>query len=340
MNLDFLNKLIPTFIILTMIFTSGYTQSSSIDNQQKDYGKQVRWVGQYPLLNTERKSKSVLESIGDFIFGEKYQVRLTKPISILANNPDSFLVMDQANGVIFQILNNNSELPQFLKNSTTNFPSLVGICSLPNNVILFTDSRLNQIYIVNNNRKNFKSFNDTISLKQPTGIAFSKVTHELWVVETGAHRISVFNEQGIRIKTIGKRGNKQGEFNYPTFIWIDKEGNVYIVDSMNFRIQIFNKRGEFVSLFGQVGDATGYFARPKGIATDSFGNIYVVDALFHNVQIFDKFGKFLYYFGQQGRGPGEFWLPIGIFIDDKDFIYVADSYNSRVQIFQLVNTAE
>jgi len=84
--------------------------------------------------------------------------------------------------------------------------------------------------------------------------------------ETGAHRISVLNRKGEIIKRTGSRGNGPGEFNFPTFIWIDKLGNAYVVDSMNFRIQIFNKNGEFVSAFGEIGDATGYFARPKGIA--------------------------------------------------------------------------
>ena len=67
------------------------------------------------------------------------------------------------------------------------------------------------------------------------------------------------------------------EFNFPTFIWIDNKGIVYLVDTMNYRIQILDKTGNFIFSFGSIGDATGYFARPKGIATDSHGNIYVAD---------------------------------------------------------------
>jgi DNA-binding beta-propeller fold protein YncE len=216
--------------------------------------------------------------------------------------------------------------------------SLVGICYGPNSSILFTDSHARTIYSLTAEKKNLRILNDTLKLEQPTGIAYSMVNKEIWVVETKAHRIAVLNEKGELLRRLGKRGNGPGEFNYPTHIWIDKKGLIYITDAMNFRIQVLNAGGEVVSIFGEAGDASGYLASPKGIATDSFGNIYVVDALFHVVQVFDIKGKLLYKFGNQGHGNGEFWMPSGIYIDNQDNIYVADSYNSRVQVFQLIFT--
>ena len=44
--------------------------------------------------------------------------------------------------------------------------------------------------------KKLIEFNDTNQLMQPTGLAYSAVNDEIWVVETGAHRISVFNRKG------------------------------------------------------------------------------------------------------------------------------------------------
>lgn len=296
----------------------------------------VRWVRQFPSIETNKTKQGFTKRIARIIFG-KNPVVISKPINVFGENSKTFWVLDQGTGKIIQIHQNSAEIPRFLDKELTRFTSLVGICNMNNHGILFTDSRLQNIYLIDQSKRKLTPLNDSLSLKQPTGIAYSTLNDEIWVVETGAHRISVLNKKGEIIKRIGHRGNGNGEFNYPTFIWIDQLGNVYVVDSMNFRIQIFSKDGEFVSTFGQIGDATGFFARPKGIATDTFGNIYIADALFHVIQIFDKSGNFLYRFGEQGHGEGQFWMPAGIFIDDKNYIYVADSYNSRIQIFQLVN---
>ncbi len=294
----------------------------------------VKWVGEYPSKGGKQNS-GFMEKVSGIILGKK-KVEITKPFAILGKSPDNFWVLDQGSGTLIKNDNGQSEVPPALRKENMQYPSLTGICSFPNNQILFTDSRLNKIFILSSNQKDLRVLNDSLSLDQPTGIAWSNINKEIWVVETHAHRIAILNPKGEIIRRIGRRGSGHGEFNYPTFIWIDSSGKVYIVDSMNFRLQIFNKEGEFISSLGEIGDASGYFARPKGVATDSHGHIYIADALYHVVQIYDKDGNFLYYFGSQGHNKEQFWMPTGIFIDEKDYIYVADTYNSRVQIFQLV----
>jgi DNA-binding beta-propeller fold protein YncE len=256
-------------------------------------------------------------------------------MSVVAINPDTFWVADQGKGSILRVFKGMGEITQFRDQEPENFPSIVGSCHTPDGKILFTDSKLNKIFRFVPGNRELQIFNDSISLDQPTGIAYSAVKEEIWVVETKAHRISVFNKNGELLKQIGGRGNGPGEFNFPTYIWIDRSGTIYVVDAMNFRIQIFDRNGDFISAFGEIGDASGYFARPKGVATDSFGHIYVTDVLYHAVQVFDQNGKLLYVFGSRGSEKEQFWMPTGIFIDDRDFIYIADSYNSRIQIFQL-----
>ena len=313
---------------------SGWAQDTVLllDNMDAEINR-IRFVTKFPPEKGVVE-KGIFDRIGEFIFGKNQALILSKPISVIAENPESYWVLDQGLGVLLKVQDKVGEIPQPIKEK---YSSLVGICASSYREIFFTDSRVNKIFKLNLDDHKLVEFNPSVELNQPTGIAYSRLNDELWVVETAAHRISVFNRMGEVVRQIGKRGESPGEFNYPTFIWIDKAGVVYIVDSMNFRIQILNSDGELISVFGQIGDATGYFSRPKGIATDSFGNIYVVDALFHAVQIFDKNGNLLYHFGKQGREDGQFWLPTGIFIDDNDYIYISDSYNSRVQVFQLIN---
>ncbi|NOX85836.1 MAG: hypothetical protein GXO86_07725 [Chlorobi bacterium] len=325
------------FCLLYLVFLLPVRaqETEGIYDQKGVEINRLRLVTKFP---TEKSKVEVnlVDRIAEFFFGKKEAIVLSKPISVFAENPDSFWVLDQGLGSLLKVQDGVGEIPQSFHQHYT---SLVGICALPQGDLLFTESRLNKVFKLNKDESADKllEFCPAVKLDQPTGIAFSSLKNEVWVVETALHRITVLDLQGKVIRHIGKRGDGPLEFNFPTFLWIDKSGLVYIVDAMNFRVQILNSEGEFISMFGEIGDATGYFSRPKGIATDSFGNIYIVDALFHAVQIFDKNGNFLYYFGGQGRKDGKFWLPTGIFIDDNDFIYVADSYNSRIQVFQLIN---
>ncbi|TFH24474.1 MAG: 6-bladed beta-propeller, partial [Bacteroidia bacterium] len=292
----------------------------------------VQWIGQFPGEESQ-KAPGFGDRMSRLVFGKKPQ-ELIKPFNVVAVDPGQYWILDQGSGGVFEVLAKEGQLLRCMKRANQDFPSLVGMCGTPAGDIFFTDSSLDKIMRVADGE--LSVFADALSFEQPTGIAFHRQSGEIWVVETGAHRISVLSREGERIRSIGGRGTAPGLFNYPTFIWIDSSGRVYVVDSMNFRVQILNAKGQAVSTFGTSGDATGNMARPKGLATDSHGHIYVADALFHAVQIFDDQGRFLTSFGSQGQEKGKFWMPTGIFIDEEDHIYVADSYNARVQIFQLV----
>ena len=292
----------------------------------------IRWISQFPD-NKGEKIQSFGDKISRVVFGKRPQV-LVKPFNLVAENPEHYWVLDQGAGSLFEVEEGEGRPHRSMRRAEQHYSSLVGICEGPGGSLLFSDSRIGKVMQVKGDR--LTVFADSLTLVQPTGIAFNKSTGEIWVVETGAHRVSIFSSEGKRLLSIGERGREQGSFNFPTFIWIDSEGRAYVVDSMNFRVQVFDSKGSFLFAFGEAGDATGYMARPKGVAVDSRGHIYVADALFHVVQIFDREGQFLFSFGGQGQGEGEFWMPSGIFIDPSDHIYVADSYNARVQVFQLV----
>ena len=312
-------------LLLTMVFLVSAGAQAGVEYS-------VQFIGQFPGEES-LKASGFGDRVSRLIFGKKPQ-EVIKPFNVVAADPGHYWILDQGSGGVFEVVNGEGQLIRSMKRANRDFPSLVGICGLPAGELLFTDSRLNLVMSVADG--DLSVFADTLSFKQPTGIAFNRVTGEIWVVETGAHQISVLSRDGELIRTLGGRGTTPGLFNYPTFIWIDRGGRIYVVDSMNFRVQILNGEGQVEGTFGESGDATGNMARPKGVATDSQGHIYVTDALFHAVQIFDDQGKFLYSFGSQGQGQGKFWMPLGIFIDERDNIYVADSYNARVQVFQLV----
>ena len=299
---------------------------------QSGTGYDIRWMGQFPPVEADKKG-SFGEFVSKLVFGKK-PGEVIKPFGIVATHPGHFLILDQGAGAVFECFNGEAELLRAMKKSSREFPSLVAMCKIRGGDLLFTDSRMNLVFRISGDKLSLLS--GSVAFDHPTGIAYCKEKDEIWVVETGAHRITILNRDGDLVRYIGERGSGPGAFNYPTFIWIDGDGKVYVVDSMNFRVQVFDQEGSILHSFGESGDATGYMARPKGVATDSRGNIYVADALFHVVQIFDREGNYLYNFGGQGQGTGKFWMPAGIYNDEHDYIYVADSYNSRIQVFQRV----
>jgi DNA-binding beta-propeller fold protein YncE len=169
----------------------------------------------------------------------------------------------------------------------------------------------------------------------------------IYVVDTGGldndkHHIFIFNRQtGKLLKTIGKRGQGEGEFNLPLQASITKDGTLYVVDSANFRVQYFDDEGNYKGKFGELGRRSGQFSRPKGVATDLDGNIYVTDTAFGNFQIFTPAGDLLLFIGTRATsgGPGLYSLPAGIDVDEQGRIYVVDQFFRKVDIFRPIDVA-
>jgi DNA-binding beta-propeller fold protein YncE len=174
----------------------------------------------------------------------------------------------------------------------------------------------------------------TSHLERPSGLVISG--DRLFVADSQRHRIVIFDLAGNYKSEFGKRGIALGEFNFPTHLAADTQGNLFVTDSMNSRVQVFDTTGNSKRQLGKIGDSPGHFSRPKGVGVDALGSVYVIDGLFDNVQIFDQTGRLLLNFGEPGSGPGEFWLPNGIAITRDNHIFVADSYNRRVQVFKYI----
>jgi DNA-binding beta-propeller fold protein YncE len=329
-----MHKYIFIFVLLYIISNCSLAIAQKSDTSENNDRFYVQYLDEISSKDAVIKDKSFLQSVAEFFVG-KDQERLLKPYSIFAEDTSNIIVLDQDLQTIVKIDLKKPSFDIIEFDSVKAFPSLVAITKLPQNKVAITDSRYNKVFVCDIANNTVRLLNDTLNLDHPTGIAYCELTNQIWVVETGKHRIVVLDNNGQIIRTIGQRGNNPEEFNYPTNIWIDKNGKVYIIDAMNYRVQIFNQDGKFLNTFGEIGDASGFFASLKGIATDSFGHIYIVDAAYHTVQIFNEKGDFLYNFGNQGTSQGKFWLPTGIYIDEDNHIYVTDSFNRRVQIFEL-----
>lgn len=317
------------FFFVPILFNSIVLGGSLTKNEDNCKHPKIIWIGEISNETLDSNNGGFLNRLVDVIFGND-ELTIIKPFSVTSIQGNELCILDQESKQILMYSSSTNQLESLFDEPVLKSP--VGLCTYSDKIV-FTDSELNSVLIYDFGSEEVSTLNS--SLQQPTGIIYLEELDEFWVCETRLHRIARLNSKGKLIGAIGERGTDALQFNYPTFIWKDKTGKVYINDSMNFRIQILSIKGKFISSFGKNGDGSGDLARPKGIATDSFNNIYIVDALFNNVQVFDQEGKLLYVFGERGFEREMFSFPAGIFIDDDNKIYIADSFNSRIQIFQL-----
>ena len=64
-------------------------------------------------------------------------------------------------------------------------------------------------------------------LDRPYGVAVNE-RNEIAVTETGNNRIQIFSSDGTYLSSFGKKGDKQGEFNFPVGIAFDKNGHIIV----------------------------------------------------------------------------------------------------------------
>jgi sugar lactone lactonase YvrE len=275
---------------------------------------------------------SALTRFGRWITGStKGNEALEKPFGIALDEQDNLCLTDTSANVVCYYERDKKKWHRWGKIGRVRFASPVAVAK-HGATIFVADSALAAVVGFDESGKLL--FQAMEHLSRPSGLAI--LGDRLFVADSQRHCVVVFDLQGRFQTEFGRRGLGPGEFNFPTHLSADEQGDLFVTDSMNGRVQVLDAQGHFKAQAGSLGDSPGHFGRPKGVAVDSLAHLYVIDALFDNIQIFDAKGKLLLSLGEPGRGPGEFWLPNGIAISRHNEIYVADSYNRRVQIFKYI----
>ena len=110
----------------------------------------------------------------------------------------------------------------------------------------------------------------------------------LIVSDYGDDSIKMFDLEGKFISKFGKQGEKDGEFNKPRYLSVNKQGLLMVCDSFNHRVQVFELSGKFVTKFGSEESGRGELYCPASTASLSDGRIVVSDEHNHRIQIFDQ----------------------------------------------------
>ena len=78
---------------------------------------------------------------------------------------------------------------------------------------------------------------DKEELKRPRGLCVHG--QYVYVTDVTSHCVFVFTTDGEYVTSFGQQGQKEGDFNYPYYIYVDNNGFVYVTDFLNNRIQCF-----------------------------------------------------------------------------------------------------
>lgn len=98
----------------------------------------------------------------------------------------------------------------------------------------------------------------------------------IYVLESQAKEVRVFDARGAHVRTFGRKGGGPGEFEQPAGLMWDPQGRLWIVDQQNARFSLFDTAGVFLASHRRPGGFSMY-PWPGGI--DSEGRVYDITLL-------------------------------------------------------------
>ena len=218
--------------------------------------------------------------------------QLLGPYGMAVNSKGDLYVADQKVGAIF-VFNTETKDATLIRNGHEATFGMINAVAFDDDDRLFvTDGKLHRVLVFDKNNDVVDMIKD--GLIDPVGIAIDTENRQLYVVDTQADQVVVYDADTLKEKRRIGTGGKQhelttpGDFSLPTFVALDKDNNVYVTDTMNYRVEIFDADGNYISQFGKHCDGPGCFAHPKGIAVDSDGHIWVADPMLDILQAFNS----------------------------------------------------
>ena len=218
------------------------------------------------------------------------------------------------------------------------------------NDIYVCDSSCNKVFVIDESFKFLYSFGQ--NMHGPYGICIS--CHKAYITQSEPPSLEIFSTEGNHLNSVGKRGDKELEFETPSGVAVSKKLNrIYLCEEDNHRVQCLNLDLTFNSIIPNVYCAQDIKLGEEEIfvitlyqdnciriydychilkreiipgLNNAFHfcldkecntNIILTDLASDCVLIYSKSGELLYKFGKIGNDVGEFTLPTGIVLDCK-----------------------
>lgn len=169
----------------------------------------------------------------------------------------------------------------------------------------------------------------------------------LYVSDIVKHEVRRY-QMDDKVGTVVAGGHGQGDalnqFNWPSFIFVDRQQTIYVSDMMNHRVMKWAKdamEGIVVAGGQGPGNALTQLYGPAGLFIDSLGTLYVADSLNNRVVRWikgAKQGTVIVGGNGEGQEKNQFHGLRGLSFDGQGNLYVIDWINERVQRFSTKNS--
>ena len=129
----------------------------------------------------------------------------------------------------------------------------------------------------------------------------------LYVLDTGNHRVQKFSPDGKYLATFGRQGQGPGEFYYPSWLAVDANGFLYVSDPNNQRIQVLTPDGKDHKTIKSLEQGAGpvFLGKPGELVTGAPRMRFIMNpgekkpaTLPKIVKVLDGEGKLLREFGE------------------------------------------
>ena len=173
--------------------------------------------------------------------------------------------------------------------------------------------------------------NSPLQFYHPRGIKVHPITRQIFIADSGNHRVQVLNSDFSYSRSFGKEGSAPDQFNRPMDVAFDNNGFVYVADCYNHCIKKFTSAGRFILKLCSEGSNPGQLKQPSSIFIDkNSSTVFISEKNKNRISIFDTKGVLIRCFGKKGSGEEEFNHPLGIAVDSLGKLYITDFYNNRL----------
>ncbi len=217
-------------------------------------------------IRFRRVRDSYSPELSEFVLSEEHRsstmgrYRFPKPVDLATDGEKNIYITSFSSGKIIKIDANGNGVSIYNAGIRS---KLFGI-DIYRDKIAVSDFQKDRVYLMNLNFEDIKIVGDSGNadgnFHGPEGLCFD-TRGNIYVVDSGNHRVQKFDAQGNFILKFGEYGDYEGQLNNPTDV-VYYRGKIYVTDTGNKRLSCFDDSGNFVKNYIIEG-----LEKPRGISS-------------------------------------------------------------------------
>ena len=220
-----------------------------------------------------------------------------KPLDIVSDGAGKVFIADVGiPGVFVYDLNQGLVTLLGKDKGTTLFVRPVSLALDEQGTLYVYDAEKKAVQVLDKNERIVRTLDLGKHLASGGGMTYDRTKRRLICVDTRGHKVLFFDLDGNLLNSFGKRGEDDGDFNYPGPVTTNSKGDVIVGDSMNGRISKWQLLQTGQVVFRKIFKFYEYRKvavrfTPIDVAIDSANRVFVCDQYNSAIRLFDADGK-------------------------------------------------